>query len=287
MSHETVQDGIGSGRGNRDHAAAPHQSEITEVHTHLLRLMLSVSDCDSYFESVDATLTGEARVEAAFEGRWFGPKSLARVRTLLANMALRFDRFPQALAVLQAYRIPPGWRALVCHWHLQLADPVYRAFTGSFLPERVEAGVETLDRGAAARWVTELGAGRWSPVTNQKFASNLLGAAHEAGLLEGRRDPRRIALPAPGDLALGYLLYLLRGVDFKGTLSENAYLASVGVRADDFVGRCGRAAGVRVLGKGSVHSVEWAYDDLWAWATAQLEPRRLPRPDPCSGDSAR
>jgi hypothetical protein len=275
ISQGPILNGETPDRSSRDQPVARKPSEVTEAHTHLLRLMLSVSDCESYFESVDPTLTGEARVQAAFEGRWFGPKSLPRVRTLLANMALRFDRFPDALFVLRSYRVPPSWRALACHWHLQLADPVYRAFTGSFLPDRVEAGLHTVDRGTVTRWAAEFGARGWSPVTNQKLASNLLGAAHEAGFLDGKRDPRRILLPAAGDLALGYLLYLLRSVEFAGTLARNDYLAGVGVRAGDFVGRCGGAAGVRVLGNGSVHSVEWAYADLSAWAAARLELRRV------------
>jgi hypothetical protein len=46
----------------------------------------------------------------------------------------RFDAFPNALHVLQRWpHMSPDTRRVVCHWHLQLSDPLYRDFTGTFL----------------------------------------------------------------------------------------------------------------------------------------------------------
>jgi len=30
----------------------------------------------------------------------------------------------------------PEARRVICHWHLQLTDPLYRSFTGGYLAER-------------------------------------------------------------------------------------------------------------------------------------------------------
>ena len=34
------------------------------------------------------------------------------------------------------FRYDPATRQVICHWHAQLSDPIYRRFTGEFLIER-------------------------------------------------------------------------------------------------------------------------------------------------------
>ena len=72
---------------------------------------------------------------------------MQRVRYLLANFVVRYDASPSALAALRRWgTMTPEARRLVCHFHLQLTDPLYRAFTGDFLPERRGAGLrDTVD----------------------------------------------------------------------------------------------------------------------------------------------
>ena len=112
-------------------------AEMHERHTRILRLTLAVSESRAYWAAVDPARAGAARVERAFNEHWFGHKSLARVKLLLTNFAARFDAYPTALEALRRW-VPeaPATRSLVCHWHLQLSDPLYRSFTGSWLAER-------------------------------------------------------------------------------------------------------------------------------------------------------
>ena len=128
-------------------------SEAVEVHTRILRLALGIEESRSYWERVDLTVPAARRTLLAFEQRWFGAKSLERIRFLLANFAGRYDPFPEALAVLKRWRaMDAAARQVICHWHLQLSDPLYRRFTGTFLLER--RGVRgTIDRDVALRWV--------------------------------------------------------------------------------------------------------------------------------------
>jgi hypothetical protein len=85
---------------------------------------------------------------------------------------------------------------LVCHWHLQLSDPLYRDFTGAFL---VAASRPAAAAGDAATcvvtWVGEQGPGRWTMSTRIQFASKLLSAAYSAGLVASNRDPRPLVFP--------------------------------------------------------------------------------------------
>lgn len=239
------------------------------MHTRILRVMLASDDCFQYWQRVD--LDGldapiEQRAEQAFQRRWFGPKSEARVRTLMGDMALRFDAYPAALRALHAWDgVPAALRPWICHFHVQLADPVYRRFTGDFLPGRREQGFTKVDRDSAARWVEQLEPGRWSPATTLKFAANMLSTAAEAGAVKNRRDPRQLLLPLVPDAALGYLLYLLRSVAFEGSLLDNSYLRAVGLTRDELPRRLARLPGLSYRALGGASDLEWQHSDLEGW----------------------
>ena len=257
-----VEQAQGAGHG----PAAP--AEEATLHTRLLRLALGVEDSRAYWANVDLTVPAGPRAAQAFEQSWFGAKSMARVRTLLANFAARYDAFPEALAVLRRWReMEPPTRQLICHWHLQLADPLYRRFTSELLPERRSDPSATLDRTAVMQWVKQEYPDRWADATCVQFAIKLLAAVSEAGLVTARRDPRKLLEPKVPDLALAYLLHLLRGLTFSGTLTDNPYLISVGLKGDALMQRLGALRGVTVDENGKL---QWEHPTLTAWADATL-----------------
>ena len=99
----------------------------------LLRMSLAPEESRAYWEHVRPDIPPDQCAVVAFEERWFGNKSMARVRELLATFRQRFDAYPMALEVLRHWRpSDPATRLNLCHWHMQLTDPLYRAFTGSF-----------------------------------------------------------------------------------------------------------------------------------------------------------
>jgi hypothetical protein len=208
-------------------------AEVDAFHTRILRLTLAVQESRAYWEAVDPEVRGPARVERAFSERWFGNKSLARVKLLLANFAVRFDAYPDALAALRRWRpADPGTRPLLCHWHMQLADPLYRAFTGDWLPARLADGRKEFDADAVARWVGARPDADWAPATRYGFATKLTRAAAEAGLVSAGKAPRAALLPRVPDEALGYLVRLLQLVTHTGGWGDNPYLRSVGLTHD-------------------------------------------------------
>jgi hypothetical protein len=248
-------------------AVAARPREVTEVHTRILRVTLAEPECRAYWENVELSVEAPKRAAIAFEQRWFGAKSMARVQTLVAALSERFDPFPEALSVLHAWRgMNAATRVLVCHFHLQLTDPIYRAFTGEFLVQRRASGHARVERDQVERWIHETHGDRWAAVTRLKFASNLLTAAGEAGLVGGRRDPRTLTWPTVTDEALGYCLYLLRGTEFEGRLFENPYLASVGLTGEALDVRLRSIDAVHVRRLGDVVDIEWAAPDLRQWA---------------------
>ncbi len=246
-------------------------AEATIVHTRILRCMLAVDDCHTYWRRVDLGSALPGRADEAFSHRWFGTKSEARVHTLVADMAERFDPFPEALALLhQVDHVPAALRPWICHVHLQLADPIYRRFTGELLPERRKLGYTTIDRPLVTRWISEAEPERWSPSTCIKFASNLLATALEAGLIKGRRDPRSLEMRhRPGE-AIGYVLYLLRGVETKDPLPSGPYLRSLGLTADTLITESLRVPGVTCARVGDHVDLTFEQASLTAWGARYL-----------------
>ena len=135
--------------------AESHVSETTESHTHLLRCALALDESRAYWARVDSD-DSRPRAEVAFEEYWFGAKSLPWVKLLIANMRVRFDAFPDALAVLQRWHdMLPETRAAICHWHVQLTDPIYRRFSGDYLTERHHALRPEVRRTSVISWLAD------------------------------------------------------------------------------------------------------------------------------------
>lgn len=241
-------------------------SEATEIHTGILRLALGVDESRLYWEHVTPSVPPAGRASVAFENRWFGAKSLERVRYLLTSFHARYDAFPSALAVLSGWRaMELATRQVICHWHLQLADPLYRRFSDELLGQRRDLASAQVDRDAVLRWLRNAYPDRWAEATLVQFASKLLSAALEAGLVS-RRDPRTLHYPKVTDLALAYLLYLLRETRFAGTLTDNPYLRSVGLDQDVLLSRARELPGLRIRAMLHLHEVDWAFPDLLTWA---------------------
>lgn len=246
-------------------------TEERRVHTRLQQLALGVEEARAYWASIDPTVPPAPRAIQAFEQRWFGAKSLERVRTLLANLGARFDSFPESLQVLRSWApMSPTTRQLICHWHLQLSDPLYRRFTAEFLVQRRWAATPTFDRPVVVRWVGSTNPGRWGSSTVIQFGSKLLSAASEAGLTTPSRDPREPLLPRVTDDALAYLLYLLRSVQFVGSVTANPYLESVGLDAETLPQRLRSLRDLEYRRLSDIETIEWAYPSLTAWAEATL-----------------
>ncbi|MDH5674432.1 MAG: DUF1819 domain-containing protein [Myxococcales bacterium] len=245
-------------------------SETTEVHTRLLKCTLAIDESRAYWERVDPGDT-RPRAQQAFERYWFGAKSLPWVEVLLINMRARFDAFPEALEVLRRWRdMLPETRAAICHWHLQLTDPMYRSFSGDYLVQRRDALRPEVRRDTVIQWVADQGPGRWTMATRKQLASKLLSCAFSAGLVAGRRDPRPLLYPRIPDDALGYLLHLLRGVSFHGSLTDNPYLRSVGQQGAILEDRLRALPSLQYRRVGNVVDFGFRHSDLRAWARAQL-----------------
>lgn len=259
---------ISSSSPEREPPLRPREAEV--LHTRILRLALGAEESRSYWENGHDTPTTE-RSTLAFEERWFGGKSLERVRFLLSSFAVRYDAFPEALGVLRRWRgMETLTRKLICHWHMQLSDPLYRSFTGTFLVERARMPDPKVDRDIVRKWLKTTLPDRWSEATYVQFASKLLSAASEAGLVTEKRDPRALLVPQVPDVALAYLLQLLRGVDIKGTLLENPYLESVGLSGPFLDARLRKLSGLEFRRMAHLTELSWEAPSLRAWAEETL-----------------
>ena len=241
----------------------PH--EETRLHTRLLKCTLELENSRIYWGLAGSGVALTA--EQAFEEGWFGHRSLSRLRELLGDLRVRFDAFPSALQVLHGWKeMAPDTQRLICHWHLQLADTLYRRFSGSYLPDQLSHGHRTLSKQQVVRWLGEQTGERWAISTRLQIASKLLSSAFAAGLIGSRRDPRPITFPRVPEEALSYLLYLLREVEINGTLLDNPYLASVGLVGEFLVDRLRGLPGLAFGRQGELVDMGWRHSDLTSWA---------------------
>jgi hypothetical protein len=243
--------------------------EVTEVHTRLSRCSLEVDNSRAFWARVDEETPVKAQL--AFDEYWFGARSLARVRVLVTNMRARFGAFPSALAVLHRWeQMSPDVRRVICHWHLQLTDPLYRRFTGEYLADRRWGLRPEVTRGLAVGWVGDQAGARWKMSMRIELASKLLAAAHAAALVATTRDPRPLGAPRVPDEALEYLLYLLRETEFEGSMLDNPYLRSVGLEGAVLDERLRKLPGLAFMRQGDLVDFGWKYRDLRMWADANL-----------------
>jgi hypothetical protein len=244
-------------------------SEVIEPHSRILRVTLEADNAREYWRRPAAHILTPTRVEAAFNEYWFGARSMGRIRDLLNNFDERFAAYPAGLEALAAWPdIDLESRVAICHWHVQLADPLYRAFTGDHCPVEREGG-RKLTRDSVLRWVRRQDPSeRWSAATHTQFASKLLSCAHAAGLVARTRDPRPLTTPRVTSAALGYLLYLLRGIDFAGSLHDNPYLRSVGIVGSILDDRIRTVPGISLSRMADLVEVSFDHDSPLEWIRA-------------------
>lgn len=245
---------------------ADKPAEETYVHTRILKFGLGADESRAYWGRVE-DVEAERSSEQAFREQWFGQVSESRAKIIMTNMRKRYDAYPTALRLLCRWRPSDAHtRTVICHWHLQLSDPLYRAFTGDYLVERRERRSGEVERDQVRRWVEEQEPDRWAPSTNTEFASKLLSAAYAAGLVESNRDPRRLIYPRVPDLALSYALHLLREVRFDGTLLDNPYLRSVGLSGSFLEDRIRKLDGVELRRMGDLTEFDSRIGNLESWS---------------------
>lgn len=250
-------------------ASSCYGAESTEFHSRLLRVSLALDESRAYWEHVLPDSPKVKRAEQAFEGRWFGSKSMERVKRLLADLNRRYDGI--ALEVLTQWQPKdPVTRQNICHWHLQLTDLMYRAFTGVFLEQRRADSTATIERDIAARWVNENLETEWATATVLRMATALITCATAAGLCKQSAGNRSLTYPQVTDEALAYWFYLFRQVQFEGTLLANPYLASVGLQGSFLEERLPTLPGLKFSRMGDLHEFDWQYADLSSWARGEL-----------------
>jgi len=248
-------------------------AEIVQFHTRLLRVSLAAEESHSYWQHYRAEISGDLQEQIAFEERWFGSKSMERTRLLLKEFAQRYNAYPDALAVLHQWQPrDPIARRNLCHWHLQFVDPIYRAFTDTYLVQRRSLAEPTINRDTVGRWVSQqIGKNRWSPATLSRMATGLIAVAAASGLCTTKAGERMLIYPQVSDIALEYWLYFLRHATFSGTLLDNPYLRSVGLTEGFLETRLQRLSSISFRRMGDLIDFGWKYSNLASWAVGRFQ----------------
>lgn len=199
-------------------------------HTGLLRMGLEVKASELFWSRATDEESPRSRRERARAENWFPDLSEARLRYMLSELERRFP--PNARHALKVWG-PGRQAALVCHWHLQWSDPLYRDFTSNYLVTawampRSDVGSSDVEAWLFARG-THLD---WSASTRRRLASGLLGAATEAGFLSGSGRRRELRTVSVERTSLAYLRAFLAEQD-DAHAGEEIYLSgTVGSSAE-------------------------------------------------------
>lgn len=259
-------------------------AEVVQLHTRLMRVPLAIEESYSYWQNCQPDICDRINnktdtktekinqlAEIAFEKRWFGSKSMARTQLLLKEFSQRYEAYPVALTVLQQWQ-PRDLvtRRNLCHWHLQLVDPLYRAFTDRYLGQRriltTDIMDAMIDRDIVGRWVSQnMGRDHWSPATIARMATGLIAAAASAGLCSDKMGKRHLLYPQVSDRAVEYWLYFLRALTFEGTLLDNPYWRSVGLTESLLEIRLQRLPHIDFRRMGELIDFGWQCADLNDW----------------------
>lgn len=259
-------------------------AEVVQLHTRLMRVPLAIEESYSYWQNCQPDICDRINnktdtktekinqlAEIAFEKRWFGSKSMARTQLLLKEFSQRYEAYPVALTVLQQWQ-PRDLvtRRNLCHWHLQLVDPLYRAFTDHYLGQRriltADITDAMIDLDIVGRWVSlSMGRDHWSPATIARMATGLIAAAASAGLCSDKMGKRHLLYPQVSDRAVEYWLYFLRALTFEGTLLDNPYWRSVGLTESLLEIRLQRLPHIDFRRMGELIDFGWQCADLNDW----------------------
>lgn len=129
----------------------------------------------------------------------------------------------------------------------------------------------TVDLDGVVRWIHQRLGSRWNPSTTRRMASGLLQTATEAGLCGTGLATRALLQPQVPDVALSYLLHLLRAVPVAGSLLDNPYLASEGLDPQAVQMRLRRGLpGLGYRQVADVREFDWAFSTLSTWAEGMV-----------------
>ena len=241
-------------------------TEVSKIHTRLLRSTLLEEDSQSFWRNYNGESQEEA-VEKAYNDYWFGNANKATIKRTLGNLFERFVNFPQCLEVLKLWTdMTVQERAIICHWHVQMTDILYRRFTSEFLPSRFVYSPPTFHKDQAQQWVYGFMAEKWAGTTQAQMASKMLNCIRNTGLVSSEnKETIQLRYPLISNRCVTYLLYTLREITFNGSLLENPYFKSVGLTGSFLTSQVNQSPSISIQQTGDHTSFEWKHPSLIEW----------------------
>lgn len=245
--------------------------EATKIHTRMINDTLLEERSQSFWKNIDLD-NKQNLVEVAYNNYWFGSANKATIKRTLNNFHVRYSAFPHCLAALKKWEdIDIKERALVCHWHMQLSDVLYRRFTSEFIPSRFIYKPAAFHKDQVQQWVYGFMGEKWAGSTQAQMASKMMSTIRSVGYVS--KDSKTIIelrYPTVNQRALQYLLYALREITFQGSILENPYLKSVGLTGSFLISQINQTTTISVNQLADVTSLEWKYPNLLGWMNNEI-----------------
>lgn len=247
-------------------------TEVTQIHTRLLRSTLLEEDSQNYWRQHLHNQTSD-EVNLAYDNYWFGSANKATIKRTLTNLHARYINFPNCLEVLNLWKnMTVKERAIICHWHVQLSDVLYRRFTSEFIPSRFIYTPPTFHKDQAQQWVYSYMGAKWAGSTQAQLASKMMSCIRSTGLVASEsKDTIQLQYPLISNHCLTYILYALREISFQGNMLENPYLKSVGLTGSFLISQINQSSALSVQQIGDTISFEWKYPSLVEWGKHEFQ----------------
>lgn len=186
---------------------------------------LEASASATFWRHADPSESLSERRARALAEEWYLDLSDARRRYLLGEFDKRFS--PAHLRALKAWQPDAERQApLLCHWHLQWSDPLYREFTSGFLVNAWAQPETKINVDAVDGWLEQRGSHtEWSASTRRRLASGLLSAAGEAGFLKGSGRLKEVRTVTVDGACMDYLRQQLLSDEGEPGLGEEIFLS--------------------------------------------------------------
>jgi hypothetical protein len=203
---------------------------VTKEHMTMLRIGARIEESRSYIRNYQAGYTVKELKLKAWDEQWFGfiPESIF-VR-LIPAFHSRFGNYPEMVNVIQN-GITKGLESydfkMICNFHIQISDPYYRWFSGDYIPNRLDNGLQEITSTTTAVDFNTKFKKNIKANTLKHFAVNLLNSANDTGLLKGTKL-RVTQTPTVTVFFLGYLIYTLGSFDFPmADLINSPFIKSI------------------------------------------------------------
>ena len=199
---------------------------------------------------------------------WFQYSNKAKYRYIINFLQRRYGNFPNAWLALKLWSSSMTEDDIrhVAHFHLCLVDPLYRKVAGNLIFKTSQNGSTYIDKNKVNLYAEVLREGHWNSNTTKRIVGNIIKTMSQVRLLEQNQTTKKlwnIKSLNPSSIAIEYICYVLREIEYKDNIFDNIYWKSFGFNRMVIISQISDT-NLSIL---SANQLQYSYDSIQSWAT--------------------